>query len=78
MKQFHNLRSRMATVLLVLVCVLGLFPATALAASPDSIVMEDCTHNGVYYESPSLGTCWLHQMHFDYNNKSIMGFCAEH
>lgn len=78
MKQFHNLRSRMATVLLVLVCVLGLFPATALAASPDSIVMEDCTHNGVYYESPSLGTCWLHQMHFDYNNKSVMGFCAEH
>ena len=78
MKQFHSLRSRMAAIMLVLVCMLGLFPATALAANPDSIVMEDCTHNGVYYESPSLGTCWLHQMNFDYNNKSIMGFCAEH
>lgn len=48
MKQFHSLRSRMAAIMLVLVCMLGLFPATALAANPDSIVMEDCTHNGVY------------------------------
>lgn len=70
--------SRILAVLLVLVCMLGLLPATALAASPDSIVMDDCTHNGVHYESPSLGTCWLHQMHFDYDGKSTMGFCAEH
>ncbi len=45
---------------------------------PGSIKMEDCTHNGVHYESPSLGTCWLHQMTFDYNQKSTIGFCAEH
>ena len=41
--------------LLVLVCMLGLLPTAALAAeAPSSIKMEDCTHNGVHYESPSL------------------------
>ncbi len=66
-------------MMLVLACMLGLLPTTALAAdAPGSIKMEDCTHNGVHYESPSLGTCWLHQMTFDYNQKSTIGFCAEH
>ena len=58
--------------------MLGLLPSTALAASPDTIVMEDCTHNGVYYESAALDTCWLHQMTFDYHGDSIMGFCRDH
>ena len=70
---------RMISMLLVLACMLGLLPTAALAAdAPGSIKMEDCTHNGVHYESPSLGTCWLHQMTFDYNQKSTIGFCAEH
>ncbi len=77
MKRIHIPHSRILAALLVLVCMLGLLPATALAASPSTIVMDDCTHNGVYYESPSLGTCWLHQMHFDYEGASVMGFCAE-
>lgn len=77
MKQIRIPYKRITAVLLVLVCMLGLLPATALAASPSTIVMDDCTHNGVHYESPSLGTCWLHQMHFDYEGASIMGFCAE-
>ena len=69
----------MTALLLVLVCMLGLLPTAALAAdAPSSIKLEDCTHNGVHYESPSLGTCWLHQMTFDYNQKSTIGFCAEH
>ena len=69
----------MISMMLVLACMLGLLPTTALAAdAPGSIKMEDCTHNGVHYESPSLGTCWLHQMTFDYNQKSTIGFCAEH
>ena len=64
---------RMISMLLVLICMLGLLPTAALAAdAPGSIKMEDCTHNGVHYESPSLGTCWLHQMTFDYNQKSTM------
>ena len=47
------------------------------ATAPSTIKMDDCTHNGVKYESPALGTCHLHQMHFGLNGKSTMGFCAE-
>ena len=77
MKKIRFSLTRMTALLLVLVCMLGLLPATALAANPSSIKMEDCTHNGVSYVSPSLGTCYLHQMTFDYNNKNTIGFCAE-
>lgn len=77
MKKFHFPRTRLIAALLALVCVLGLLPGTAFAATPDTIKMDDCTHNGVKYESPALGTCHLHQMHFGLNGKSTMGFCAE-
>ena len=77
-KQAHSLRTRIMSMLLALVCILGLLPTAALAASPDTIVMEDCTHNGVYYESAALDTCWLHQMKFDYNGDTVTGFCADH
>ena len=77
MKKIRFSLTRITAMLLVLVCILGLLPATALAASPSSIKMDDCTHNGVKYESPALGTCHLHQMHFGLNGKSTMGFCAE-
>ena len=78
LKQRPAMSKRLTAILLVLVCMLGLLPSTALAASPDTIVMEDCTHNGVYYESAALDTCWLHQMTFDYHGDSIMGFCRDH
>ena len=77
-KQTRSLSASVLSMLLALACVLGLLPATALAASPDSIVMEDCTHNGVYYESAALSTCWLHQMKFDYSGDTVMGFCGDH
>ena len=77
-KQAHSLRTRITSMLLALVCILGLLPTAALAASPDVITLEDCSYNGVYYESPALSTCWLHQMQFDYNGGSVMGFCADH
>lgn len=77
MKKFHFPHNRLIAALLALVCVLGLLPGTAFAATPDTIKMDDCTHNGVKYESPALGTCHLHQMHFGLNGKSTMGFCAE-
>ena len=73
-KQTHSLPARILSMLLALVCILGLLPGAALAASPDSIVMEDCTHNGVHYESAALDTCWLHQMKFDYNGDTVTGF----
>ena len=49
----HSVYIRMMSLLLAVLCIVGLFPASALAAGPSTIKMEDCTHNGVYYESPS-------------------------
>lgn len=78
LKQFPAAQKRLVCILLALICMLGLLPSTAFAAGPNTIVMEDCTHNGVYYESAALSTCWLHQMKFDYNGDTVMGFCADH
>ncbi|NBI11944.1 hypothetical protein D1641_18455, partial [Colidextribacter sp. OB.20] len=77
MKKFHFPRNRLIATLLALVCVLGLLPATAFAAMPDTIKMDDCAYSGTKYDSPALGECYLHQMHFGLNGKSTMGFCAE-
>lgn len=76
-KQTHSLHTRLLSMLLALVCVLGLLPTAALAASPDTIKLEDCAYNGVHYNSPALGECWLHQMQFSYNGDSVMGFCSQ-
>ncbi len=79
MKKFHFPHSRLIAALLALVCMLGLLPTAAFAADgPSTIKMDDCTHNGTHYNSSALGECWLHQMHFGFNGKSTMGFCAEH
>ena len=78
LKQFPAAQKRLVCILLALICMLGLLPSTAFAAGQNTIVMEDCTHNGVYYESAALSTCWLHQMKFDYNGDTVMGFCADH
>ena len=77
MNKNHSFLTRVTAMLLALVCVLGLLPATALAAPPDTVKLEDCTYNGVQYDSPALGTCHLQQMRFDCGGKSAMGFCAE-
>ena len=61
-KQNHPLWTRLTALLLALVCVLGLFPATALAAS-DTIKLKDFGMSGVAYESAALGHCTLHQMY---------------
>ncbi len=77
MQKTYSVLTRMTALLLVLVCVLGLLPATALAADPSTIKMDDCAYSGTKYDSPALGECYMHQMHFNYNGKSTMGFCAE-
>lgn len=77
MKKTYSMLTRMTALLLVLVCMLGLLPSTALAANPSTIKMDDCTYSGTKYDSPALGVCYLHQMHFNYDGKSTMGFCAE-
>ena len=70
MNKNHSFFTRVTAMLLALVCVLGLLPATALAAPPDTVKLEDCTYNGVQYDSPALGTCRLQQMRFDCGGKA--------
>lgn len=77
MKKIQRLSRRMAAMLLTLVCLLGLLPTAALAASPSTIKMTDCDYNGLHYDSPALGICYMHQMKFDYNGDNVMGFCGE-
>ena len=47
----HSLQTRVTALLLALVCVLGLFPATAFAAGTDSIKLESFGMSGVSYQS---------------------------
>ena len=74
-KMNHPLRTRVTALLLALVCVLGLLPATALAAS-DTIKLERFGMSGVSYESAALGRCSLHEMYFSGGNKTSVGFCG--
>ena len=39
-KTWHSLKNRVTAMLLALICVLGLLPATALAAGADTIKLE--------------------------------------
>lgn len=71
----HSLRTRLTALLLALVCVLGLFPTTAFAAS-DTITLKEFGHSGVGYESTALGRCTLHEMTFKNGNKDTVGFCG--
>ena len=74
-KMNHPLRTRVTALLLALVCVLGLLPATAFAAS-DTIKLERFGMSGVSYESAALGRCSLHEMYFSGGNKTSVGFCG--
>ena len=74
-KRTHFLWTRMTAMLLALVCVLGLFPATAFAAS-DTIKLERFGMSGVSYESAALGRCSLHQMYYANGDKTTAGFCG--
>ena len=69
--------TRMTAMLLAIICVLGLFPASAFAAGSDTIKLERLGMSSVSYTSDALGKCTLHQMYFDCSGKSTIGFCAE-
>ena len=79
MKSMTKLGSRLLSMLLALLCVLGMFPTAAFAAemTPSTIKLTNCTYNGTHYESPALGVCYMHQMRYDYDGDSVMGFCSE-
>ncbi len=78
MKKIYFPAKRMLAALLALVCLLGLLPTAAFAASPSTITLNDCNLTMGSYTSPALGECRLHKMTFDYNGGSQVGFCAEH
>ena len=61
-KTWYSLKTRVTAMLLTLICLLGLIPATAFAASADTIKLERFGMSGVSYQSASLGRCTLHQM----------------
>lgn len=79
MKSMTKLGSRLFSMLLALLCVLGLFPTAAFAAetTPSTIKLTNCTYNGTHYESPALGVCYMHQMRYEYDGDNVMGFCSE-
>ena len=55
-KMRHHLRTRLTALLLALVCVLGLLPTAAFAAS-DTIKLKNFGMSGVAYQSKALGRC---------------------
>ena len=59
-KTWHSLKNRVTTMLLALICILGLLPTAALAAGADTIKLERFTDPTVkmmmaYYYAHSLG-----------------------
>ena len=74
-KTNHHLRTRLTALLLAFVCVFGLFPETAFAAS-DTITLKAFGHSDVGYNSPALGHCTLHEMTFKNGSKDTTGFCG--
>ena len=71
----RHLRTRLTALLLALVCVLGLFPTTALA-SADTIKLKEFGMSGVAYQSAALGKCTLHQMYYENGSSTTVGFCG--
>ena len=71
----HSPRTRLTALLLALVCILGLLPTTAFAAS-DTITLKEFGHSGVAYNSAALGNCTLHEMTFKNGNVDTTGFCG--
>ena len=71
----HSPRTRLTALLLALVCILGLLPTTAFAAS-DTITLKEFGHSGVAYNSAALGNCTLHEMTFKNGNMDTTGFCG--
>lgn len=75
-KTWHSLKNRVTTMLLALICVLGLLPTAALAAGADTIKLERFGMSGVSYQSASLGRCTMHQMYYGVGGKTSVGFCG--
>ncbi len=78
MKNLYFPTKRFIAAVLTLVCLLGLLPTVALAASPGTITLTKCDQTKESYISPALGSCRLHTLTFNYNGANRVGFCADH
>ncbi len=72
----HTLQTRLTAMFLALICLFSLLPVPASAAGPSTIKLDRFGFSGVTYESASLGRCLIHQMYYDYDGKSTIGFCG--
>jgi len=62
MKKRSGIFRKAVSLLLTILCVVGLLP-TAASAAGDSIKLKKFGMSGVAYESAALGECELHQMY---------------
>lgn len=79
MKRTH-FKTRLLALVMSAICLLGLFPAEALAAdaAPSSVTLAAATFAG-NYSSPSFsGSVGLHQMTMRVGTETHDAFCAEH
>ncbi len=72
----HTLQTRLTAMFLALICLFSLLPVPTSAAGPSTIKLDRFGLSGVTYESASLGRCLIHQMYYDYDGKSTIGFCG--
>lgn len=85
MKQKTPLRKRLMSLLLSAVCVLGLFPASAIpaaaaeGAAPGHIEYDSgLTQFDQKYTSPNLGKVFLRTFYTKADGNSMPGWCLEH
>ncbi len=71
------MKTKLLAILLVIICVAGILPLSAMAAENETIQLTDYVYTGLSYSSASLGSSAVHPMWFSYNG-GAEGFCADH
>lgn len=85
MKRLHSLRTRAISLLLSLVCIIGVFPTTAFAAGSEITLKDvdfDCGTGQIglsNFKSPGLDDpVLLHLFTFDVDGAETYAFCTDH
>ena len=84
MKRTTSLRTRIVAMFLAAVCIVGLIPTTAFAASssvPQTVTLENADYHvgeGLHYTSGTLGECYIHEFYMNVDGSTQVGFCADH
>ena len=71
------MKTKLLAILLVIICVAGILPMSAMAAENETIQLTDYVYTGLSYSSAALGSSAVHPMWFSYNG-GAEGFCADH